>query len=228
MLIVILPAKCGQGIQLLHQGVSLLENLAMTDDELAMFEGFMPTGGAEVFRKLSAWCKNNSNAYKHNVTFGIIGASGSVISVNNNVVEDTALALTPDTLTGFRFLITSEGDLHDQERDIVDNTENTITLDRPYGTSIKGLTYKVYNPEEKFITYALTLDLNWDVNMIQAAEIAIKEALVTFALKEWYLANRYMDDFTIEDTRYQAELIKIRSCLLQSKVPYRRPTDFIS
>jgi hypothetical protein len=76
--------------------------------------------------------------------------------------------------------------------------------------------------------YGVKMDNNWDPNMLQLCDKAILEALVSFTLKEWYLANRYGDEYTIEEAKYQKQLLEVKSSLNRGKIPYRRPADFFA
>ena len=209
-------------------GEALLDTIEMTDDDRSFIDDILPSGAAEVYKKMSAWSKNIINGLKYNVSFGVITASGTVISVDGAVITDTFLNLIASALKGQKLVITSGDDLKDQEREISDNTVTTITLASPFLEDITGLSYKTYNVSDKHILFSVSMDLNWDPNMLQVVDTAIKEALIQYLLKEWYLTNRYLPDAEIEDRKYQVELTKIRSGLMQSKVPYRRPSDMFS
>jgi len=47
--------------------------------------------------------------------------------------------------------------------------------------------------------------------MLQSCDNAIIESLVAYTLKEWYLINRYGDDYAIEEDRFQKQLMKVKS-----------------
>jgi hypothetical protein len=208
-------------------GAPAVEGFAITDDERDFFDDIMKTGGAEVFRKLSAWSKDVTDAYKYGVSFGANSATGTIELAEGAVITDTALNLTVNALAGHRFVIMS-GDLIDQERDIVSNTAFTITLAEPFIDDPTGLTFKTFESSDKHILYEVEMESTWDRNMLQGAEEAIKEALAAYFVKEWYLTNRYIDDAQIEANRYQSELTKIRSQLMQRKTPYRRSGELFS
>jgi hypothetical protein len=61
------------------------------------------------------------------------------------------------------------------------------------------------------------MELNWTFAILQEVEVASKEALVGYELAQWNLANRYMDDFNIENEKYNNELMKARSELFQGR-----------
>jgi hypothetical protein len=208
-----------------EQGGPLLEKFAMTDDEQDFFNEILPRGSSEVFSKLSAYAKDVVNAHRVNAIFGAKTVTGNVTSVNDVIITDTSLTLTENALKGYRLVITTEGDLKDMERDIVSNTSNTITIDMPFEDDITDLSYAVYNPNEKYCIYSVKITLSWDINQLQAAEASITESLVLYIIKEWYLINRLMDDYGIEESRYQQQLQGIRDALMHRTTFVRRPAD---
>jgi len=210
-----------------EQGNPLIEKLAITDDDRDWYDDILPQGAGEVFKKLSAFAKDVTNAYKYSVSFGAKSASGTVESVADAVITDSSLSLVPSALKGHKLVITSD-ELKDQQKTIADNTANTIVLEEAWEHDITGLNYNVYNPSNDYVMYSVKLDSNWDRNMLQSCDNAIMEALVAYTLKEWYLINRYGDDYAIEEDRYQKQLMKVKSSLSQGKKPYRRPADFFA
>lgn len=208
-------------------GNPLVEKIAITDDERDWYDDILPQGAGEVFKKISAFAKNVTNAYKYGVTFGAKTASGTVESVVGVTITDSSLSLTPSALKGHKLVITSD-DLKDQQKTIADNTANTITLEEAWEQDITGLSYNVYAPSDDYVMYGVKMDNNWDPNMLQLCDKAILEALVSFTLKEWYLANRYGDEYTIEEAKYQKQLLEVKSSLNRGKIPYRRPADFFA
>lgn len=211
-----------------QQGESLMEVYAMTDDEQDFFDDTIKTAAAEVFKRLSAYSKTIDQAYRHDVSFGDPVVSGTAEIVANNVITDSGLALTPNALIGYKLVITTPGLLANQERVIASNTATTITLATAFDSDISGLDFAIFTQTNKYIAYYLLAASTWDNNMLQGIENAIQEALVTYIIKEWYLINRFMDDFSIEEGRYLNDLRKINSHLYQSKKPVRRPADFFS
>jgi len=206
-------------------GNPLVEKIAMTDDERDWFDDILPQGAGEVFKKISAFAKDVANAYKYGVTFGAKATSGTVETVVSNVITDSSLSLTPSALKGYKLVITSD-ELKDQQKTIADNTANTIILEEAWDQDITGLSFNVYAPTDDYVMYGVKMDNNWDPNMLQLCDKAILEALVSFALKEWYLANRYGDEYAIEEAKYQKQLLEVKSSLNRGKIPYRRPADF--
>lgn len=209
-------------------GKSLLDHLVISDDERDYFDDQMRSGAADVFAKLSAWAKDTANAFKFNVTFGVVSSEGTIGSVSGNVLTDSSQSLAADALIGHTLVIVSSGDYLDQEAEVTDNTETTLTLAAPFSGDITGQSFKTYDPSKKHILYDIKMSLDWDANMIERAETAISEALITYFIWQWYLINRYLDDANVELVKYKEELLKIREALSQRKTPLRRSGEIFS
>jgi hypothetical protein len=209
------------------QGKSLLEQMVITDDERELIEDQLPNGATELQKKLSAWMKAVNESYKYGVTFGAKAPIGTITSASGSTVSDSSAPFTAGALAGYKLVILS-GDIEHEEREILSNTTSELTLEREFTDDPTGLEYGVYDPDEKFITYALQMELNWNFAILQAVEAAIKEAMVSYELAQWYLANRYMDDYAIEDAKYKNELMKARSALFQGRESWTRPSDFFA
>jgi hypothetical protein len=208
------------------EGRPLVENLAMTDDERDWFDDIMPIGSAAIFKKLSAFAKGIQHAHKYGVTFGGKVAVGTIESIAGNIISDSSLSLTPSALKGYKLVLTSgTEDLINQEQLILDNTANTITVQVPWEQDVTGLSFNIYNPSEDYVLYTVRLDTNWDLNMIHNVESSVMEAMISYALKEWYLINRYMDDYAIEDAKFKSYLSQIKSSLDQGVNTTERPMD---
>jgi len=80
----------------------------------------------------------------------------------------------------------------------------------------------------KYIIYSVSMDLNWDINMLQGVDNAIWNALIAYLVKTWYYLNRYAEDYAAEEIEYQNETTKIRSQLMHTKAPIRRPADMLT
>lgn len=212
-----------------NQGKSLLETIAITDDERDMFDDLMKSGSAEVYRAASAWGKDIPGAFRFNVKFGDPVTSGDVTSGGSTaVLTDTAQTLAVNGLADYKLVITTPGLAMNQERTILSNTGNTITLESAFDVDVTGMDYAVMAQTDDFIIFYLDMSLEWDLNMLMAASEAIREAMVTFFVKEWYLVNRYMDDAALETARFDNAILKIKRALSQRKTPLRRSGEIFS
>lgn len=209
-------------------GKSLVEEIAMTDDERYFFDQKLPTGAAEVLEKLSAWTKSNTDGFKYDVTFGPVVLNGTIDFADNTLLTDTVPGFVASSLKGYVLVITTAGNMLNQEREISDNDITSITLSLPFEGDVTGLTYSVYENTEKYMLFNLTLDAYWDANMLLGAETAVREALIIYIMKEWYLINRLMEDYEIEEVQYQKELTKINERLSRRKTPYHRSGELFS
>lgn len=211
------------------EGKPLVENLAMTDDERDWYDDIMPIGSALIFKKLSAFAKGIKHAHKYGVTFGGKVVTGTIESIAGNIISNSSLSLTPSVLKGYKLVLTSGSeDVIDQEQVIIDNTANTITVQSPWKQDVTGLSFSVYNPSEDYVLYTVKLNSNWDLNLIHNVESSIQEAMISYVLKEWYLINRYMDDFAIEDAKFNNYLTQIKSSLEQGIKTTGRPMDMFA
>jgi hypothetical protein len=212
-----------------EKGKPIVDKLVLTDDDRDMFDDLIKKISAEAFRKASAWAKGIAGAYRHNVKFGDPQASGSILSgITASLITNPAQVLTTNELAGMKLVITSPGLSMNQERTIVSNTADTIVVDSAFAADVTGLEFAVMTQTDDFIIFYLDMETTWDLNQLMAATEAIREALVTGFVKEWYLYNRYMDDAGIEALAYAESLEKIKSLLSQRNTPYRRSGEIFS
>jgi len=208
------------------QNQSILEKLALTEDERDWFDEIIKNGTTEVSRKLSSWTKDITNATRHNVKFGNPLHSGIATTVAGAVLTDSTKAFTVDGLKDMKVVITTPGIGLNQERVILSNTATAITLASAFTADVEGMEYVVCPVTGNLVIYYLTLDPSWDLNLFLGVGAAIQEALVIYSVKEWYKINRNTNDYPIEEAEWNNQLSKIRGTLLQYKIPARRVTDF--
>lgn len=209
-----------------ENGERLIDVFALTNDEFSFVESILPSCAAKVFQKLSAWCKDNLNAFQQNISFGNRIAIGVISSAVGTTINDSSANYTINSLKGYRIIILdANSDINEEEREIISNSATSIVIEREFSGDPTGLAYGIYNPSDKYFAYFLNMDVNWDKNMLQSAESAIIESFVAFILKEWYNINRYMDDYIIEETKFQDELKNIRTALMRGITSYRRPMN---
>lgn len=206
-----------------QQGTPLLEQLAMTDDERDWIDEILRNCSSDILSKLSAWCKNIPSALRYNVNFGEIIHNGIVTAVNGAILTDSTKTYNNDELLNKKFVITSSGFSMNQEKIISGNTATDITMAQAYSEDVAGFEYIIAATTGKYVMYYLNLDLSWDLNLIEEAGNKIKEAFILYALKEWYLINRYADDYQAEEAAYQKKITEIRKLFQQRKSPAQRP-----
>lgn len=212
-----------------QKGNPLLEQIAMTDDERDWFDEIIKGGSNEITRKLASWTKGIDAACRHNVKFGNPVFSGSVVSVTNAVITDSSKAYTVDALKDKKLVITSAGPQMNQERKILSNTATTITLETAFSTPVTGMDYAICDVTSYFILNYLNMDYSWDLNLFHGIGASIEEALILYTLKEWWkITPATQADYQVEEVNYNNQLSKIRSQLLQYKIPVRRVSDFFS
>lgn len=204
-------------------GKPLIDQLAVTDDERDFFDEVLKDGAVEVFAKLSAWSKNIDQAYKHSVIFATPESTGTITDNIGASITDNALNLVENVLSGKTLVITTPGDQLNEERDILGNTYNTISLSSAFSSSVTGMNYAIHENTDKYIIYSVIMDLGWDLNQIQGVDNAIWNALVEFITKTWYYLNRYAEDYAAEEAEFQKHLERIRHLLLRRKKNVKRP-----
>lgn len=209
------------------EGQSLIDNLVITDDDRDMFDDLMKTGCNEVYRPMSAWGKDIEGAIRFNVKFGDPVHGGTVLSGGSTTQLTVPLPPLTD-FSGYKIVITSAGVSINQERVIVSNTMDTITLDSAFDMDVTGLEYAIFTQTDDFIIYYLNMSKEWDLNALRDAYHEAREALISYSVKEWYVVNRYMDDAQIEQGRYGSHLTGLRSALMRRKKPLRRGGEIFS
>lgn len=210
-------------------GESLLDIYQMTDDELEFFKDNLRHGSLEVFKNISAYSKGVDSAFRFDASFGTPIISSTVDSVLGAVLTDAAQAMTIDAQIGRKVVITSAGPLENQERVITDNTATTITLASAFDSDITGLNYIVTAQTDKFIIiYSIQDNTDWDLNMIQNIDSALERTLISLSLREWYLVNRLMDDYQIEEKFYKDALSSLRMSFFQNAIKSNRATEFFN
>jgi len=210
-------------------GKSLLDIYQMTDDELEFFKDNLRIGSLELFNHISGYSKHIDSAFRFDVSFGTPIITSVVDSVLGAVLTDAAQAMTPDAHIGRKVVITSAGPLENQERVITDNDATTITLASAFDGDITGLDYIVTAQTDKYIIfYTSHSNLDWDLNRIQGIDSAIERALISHALREWYLVNRIMDDYQIEEKFYKEAISSLRMGFFQNGISSNRATPFFN
>jgi len=209
-------------------GVSLLDSYAMTDDELDMFITSLRKGSAELFHNMSGFAKLIDDPYRFNVKFGDPLISGVITLVNGLILSVNTGTFANDVLIGYKIVITSPGVLANQERTITDNASGLVTINSVFDSDPTGLTYAIMAQTKDYVIMSLWLDTNYDMNMLQGVDASLEDALITYCIKEWYLINRFMDDWQIEDKMYNDAVSNMRMQLFQGIKTYKATQFFNS
>lgn len=210
-------------------GASALENFQVTEDERDIFIDFLQTGAAEIFRQISGFSKEINAAFRFNVPFGDPEFSSTISSVSPDglTITDASLNMTVNAYQGMKLVITEPGLLENQERTIVSNTDTTFVIDSPFGGDPSAMQYIVAAQTENYILIYSLFDISkFDTNMIQGIDALFEKCLIATVLKEWYLINRFMDDYQIEEMLLKNAISDLRMSYFQSYKPYRATPFF--
>ena len=189
-----------------QQGNSQLDAFILTEDERDIYLDFLQVGSGEIFKQVSGFSKNIASAFRFNVPFGtpVVDSAVVSVSVDGLTITDSSLAMTVNEHVGMKMVITSSGLLENQERTIVSNTATEFVVSSAFGGDVTALEYIVSIQTEKFILiYSAMNVLGFDTNMMQNMDALFEKCFIGTVLREWYLINRFMDDYRIE-----AELLK--------------------
>ncbi len=220
------------------KGNSLIDKYAITDDEEDFFDEMLEMGSGELFRKLTAWAKNVFNSYQYKVLhdFGEeFYYKGDVNTYQSGggftVIEDYDAAWTDSALVDFIFEVLS-GPYKDSVQDILTNGEQVLSLDGVFGGSILGESFEITatgetTVEESSLQYFINMPDYPYLDLFESVEAKLNEALVLYTIKEWYLTNRFMDDFQIENARYEVLSKEIKNLLMMRTKPPKRNTGLM-
>lgn len=213
-----------------QQGNSRLDELMITEDERDIYIDALQTGSAEIFRQISGFSKLINSAFRFNVNFGDPEFSSAISSVNgtNLILTDSALdPMTVNAYAGMKLVIISPGLLENQERTIVSNDDDSFTIDSVFGGDVTGLEYIVAAQTEKYILIYSNFDVTkFDTNMIIGIDALLEKMYIGTVLRDWYLLNRFMDDYQVEAALLKASVSDLRMSYFQSMTPYRATPFF--
>lgn len=74
-----------------------------------------------------------------------------------------------------------------------------------------------------YMMFSYGLDPKQDPNIWESIERDIQSAIERKVVAEWYYINRYMDDFMLEKQVFDTLVGDLRSNLIKTVFPYRRP-----
>lgn len=213
-----------------QQGASRTEEFQLTEDERDIFIDFLQSGSAKIFREISGFSKLINAAFRFNVNFGDPEFSSLVSSVDGTglLVTDNGIdAMTVNAYQGMKLVIISPGLLENQERTIVSNDEDTFTIDEAFGGDVTGLEYIVAAQTEKHICIYSSMDVyHFDTNVILGIDALFEKCFIGTVLRDWYLTNRFMEDYQVEETLLKNDISDLRMHYFQSMTPYRATPFF--
>ena len=210
-----------------EQGESRTGEFQMTEDERDIFIDFLQTGSAKIFREISGFSKQINAAYRFNVNFGDPEFSSLVTSVVGNTVNDLSLTMEVNAYAGMKLVITSPGLMENEERTIVSNTDDAFIVNTAFSGDITGLEYIVAAQTEKHICIYSLMDLPYfDTNVILGIDALFEKCFIGTVLRDWYLTNRFMEDYQVEETLLRDSISDLRMHYFQSMKPYRATPFF--
>lgn len=224
-----LRSKLAQGAK----GESLSEEYQLTEDERDVFIKWMRKRSAKIFKEISGYSKAINSAFRFNVNFGDPEFSSLVSSVSPDglTITDMSLDMLTNEYAGMKLVITSPGLYENQERTIVSNTDTAFVIDSAFTGDVSGLEYIVAAQTEKHILiYTLMNILHFDTNMLEGIDSLFEECFVRALTAEWFLINRFMDDFQIEETELKKDISDLRmhffQCMTQARAtPFFNDND---
>jgi len=218
-----------------EQGNSLLNAYAMTDDEEDLFDRFLEIGSGELFRKLNAWTKNVFKSYQYKALHDFGGTeetvyhTGTVTGWANPNLTDSGATFGPNdigrTLEYTSGLLAGNGYVIES---VISATE--VKLTNPPPDDPTGMTYKVYeetSTTENSLQFFITMPDTPYFDLFESAEVKLEEALILYCIKEYYLLNRFMQDFQIEQERYDRLAHEVKSLLMMKTEATRRNNNML-
>lgn len=212
-----------------QQGASQLDNFQVTEDERDIFIDFLQTGAAEIFRQISGFSKLINSAFRFNVNFGDPEFSSTITSVSPDglTLYDNALDMTPNAYAGMKIVITTPGLMENQERTIVSNTDTSFVINSAFDDDVTDLEYIVAAQTEKYILIYSIFDVQkFDTNVILGIDALFEKCFIGTVLRDWYLTNRFMDDYNIELALLKDAISDLRMSYFQNMKPYRATPFF--
>ena len=213
-----------------QQGASRTEEFQITEDERDIFMDFLQTGAAEIFRQISGFSKEINSAFRFNVPFGDPEFSSIITDIDNNgllIVDDGINLMTPNAYQGMKLVITSPGLLQNMERTIESNGTDSFTIDEAFPDDVTGLEYIVTAQTEKHILiYSLFNLAQLDTNMILGIDALFEKCFIGTVLRDWYLTNRFMEDYQVEEQLLKSAISDLRMSYFQSLTPARATPFF--
>lgn len=213
-----------------QQGNSQLESYQITEDERDIYLDFLQTGSAEIFKQISGFSKEINSAFRFNVKFGDPEFSSAIseVDITELILTDSSIdPMTVNAYQGMKLVIISPGLLENQERTIVSNTVDTFTIDTPFDDDVTDLEYMVSAQTEDYILIYSNFDLSkFDTNVLLGMDALFEKCFIGTILRDWYLINRFMEDYQIEESLLKNAISDLRMHYFQSMKPYRATPFF--
>jgi hypothetical protein len=209
-----------------QQGMSRTEEFQLTEDERDAFMDFLRSGASEIFKQVSGFSKTINSAFRFNVNFGVPEFSSIISEVDGTglIITDGGLPepMTTNQYAGMKLVIVSPGLYENEERTIISNDDYSFTIDEVLPEDVEELEYIIAAQTEKHITIYSLLDVaNFDTNMLLGIDSLFEKCFIGSVLKEWYLINRFMDDYKVEETLLKDAISDLRMHYFQALDGYR-------
>jgi hypothetical protein len=210
-----------------QQGNSQTESFQITEDERDIFIDFLQSGSAEIFKQISGFSKSINAAFRFNVNFGDPEFSSTFSDDNGTTVVDGSLDMVPNAYVGMKLVIVSPGLLENQERTIISNTDQSFVINEAFSDDVTGLEYVLSAQTEKHIMIYSVFDLpKFDTNVLLGIDALFEKCFIGTVLRDWYLTNRFMEDYQIEENLLKSAISDLRMHYFQSMTPYRATPFF--
>jgi len=207
------------------EGNMMLDRYSMTDDEINEYMGYLRLESAKIFKAISAYSKTINAAFRFNVNFGtpLFSSVFTEQSVDGLTVIDESQIMTENAYAGKKIVIVSPGLYQNEERVIVSNDETSFVIESAFSQDISDIEYVVVTQTEKFILiYTACNALKFETNLLELIDSLFEKALIGSVIKEWYLTNRFMDDWKVESEIVKDTITDLRSSFFQDIAPGRK------
>ena len=171
-----------------NTGKSVLNRMALTNNDQNFFDKLLKRGGSEAYRVLQPMCQSLTDAYGFNTI------PGATIEEINDTDADDLVA-----------------DLLDEMEDA-----GTITLGSLaviIGDKVKydgSVWVKDNDNDTKYIFYYLNVPYNFDMNNLEPLNQKVEEFISVYVVKEWFKRQKY--DYEVIMSEYmmvERELLRI-------------------
>jgi len=213
-----------------NQGKSQLEHFQITEDERDIYLDFLQSGSANIFKSISGFSKTLHGAFRFNANFGDpeFGGIITAVSIDGLTITDSTLSMVVNEYAGMKLVIASAGIYENMERTIVSNTATEFVINEAFPANLTTYEYFITAQTEKCILIYSSMDVEqFDTNVIIGIEALLEKTLIGTVLRDWYLINRFMDDYGIEEGLLKNDISDLRMHYFQSRKP-ARATEFFN